>query len=158
MEYKDTFKSCWQLKEGNHKYSGPSGPSLLKGNGWKLLKRHLEIKLKELNQNKHWVTRGAAGFSEEPIFTHVCHCIILWHMTSCFDSPGRSCLIVFGHCSISKCVFCGQSGHSHISSSSQPQQHSSTIVNNHRGVWWAPASLSSKTWLLNDAWEEGSGL
>lgn len=79
-------------------------------------------------------------------------------MTSCFDSPERSCLIVFGHCSISKCVFCSQSGHSHVSSSSQPQRHSSTIVNNHKGVWWAPECLSFETWLLHDAWEEGSGL
>lgn len=81
-----------------------------------------------------------------------------WHMTSRFDSPERSPLIVFGHCRVSKCVFSSQSGRSHVSSSSQPQQHSSAIVNNHRSVWWAPECLSSETWLLHDACEEGSRL
>lgn len=78
------------------------------------------------------------------------HDQLFWHE--------RSPLIDFGHCSVSKCVSCGHSGHSHISCSSQPLQHSSTIVNNHRAVWWAPECLSSETWLLHDAWEEGSGL
>lgn len=76
-----------------------------------------------------------------------------WHMTSSFDSPERSHPIVFGHCSISKYVPCCQSGHGHISSSSQPLQQSSTIVNNHRGVWWASKCLSSEN--LAAGWRLG---
>lgn len=46
------------------------------------------------------------------VYTHMAH-------DQLFDSPKGSLLIVFGHCSISKCVFCCQFGRSHISSSFQ---------------------------------------
>lgn len=70
----------------------------------------------------------------------------------------RSHMIVFEDCSISKCVFCCHSGCGSISSCSPPQRHSSTNVGNQRGVWWAPESLSSETWLPNEGGRKWNAL